>query len=313
MELSIVTTMYCSAPYIEEFYRRISTSAEKITKDYEIIFVNDGSPDDSLKIAVGLHENDPRVKVIELSRNFGHHKAIMTGLGHAEGNLVFLIDSDLEEEPELLEQFFAELNSDESVDVLYGVQNKRKGSLYERISGAIFYRLINFLSDWSVPTNVTTVRLMKRHYVENLLKFSDNEIFFIGICVLTGFNQKPVPIDKHDKHSSTYTIRKKVVNLVNAVTSFSSRPLAYIFYTGSFVIVLALAYSVYILYRKLFLGVPVPGYTSILISVWFFGGVTIFALGLIGMYIAKIFSETKNRPYTIIKKVYGNKAVTDID
>ena len=129
MELSIVTTLYHSAPYIEEFYARVRNEAEKITSDYEIIFVNDGSPDHSLDVVLPICERDEKVKVIDLSRNFGHHKAMMTGLAHARGAWVFLIDCDLEEEPELLGKFSAEVKGS-GADVVYGVQQKREGKLF---------------------------------------------------------------------------------------------------------------------------------------------------------------------------------------
>ena len=150
MKLSIVTTLYNSSDYIEGFYDRITNTALKITGDYEIIFVNDGSKDDSLEKAVSLFQKDDRIKVIDLSRNFGHHRAIMTGLSHARGDYVFLIDSDLEEEPELLDIFWKELGNSTGVDVIYGVQEKRKGGLFERISGWFFYRFFNMVSDFKI-------------------------------------------------------------------------------------------------------------------------------------------------------------------
>lgn len=142
MKLSIVTTLYKSSEYIDDFYQRISIEAYKITNDYEIIFVDDGSPDESLQKAIGLYQNDSKVKVIELSRNFGHHKAIMTGLSHAVGDYVFLIDSDLEEEPELLGRFWKELHKAEEIDVVYGVQETRKGGRFEKIVELYFINYI---------------------------------------------------------------------------------------------------------------------------------------------------------------------------
>ena len=153
MDLSIVTTMYYSASYLEEFYNRITTTAGKIADDYEIIFVNDGSPDNSLDLAISFYERDDRVRVIDLSRNFGHHKAIMTGLSHAKGEVVFLIDCDLEEDPELLGKFYDELKCSDA-DVIYGVQQARKGGFVEKISGNIFYWMFNLLSSYPVPTNL---------------------------------------------------------------------------------------------------------------------------------------------------------------
>src|SRR3954467_2021177 len=145
MDLSIVTTLYRSALHLEEFHRRVRAPAEKITSDYEIIFVNDGSPDNSLGIALSIYERDDRVRVIDLSRNFGHHKAMMTGLTHARGDLVFLIDSDLEEDPELLASF-GEAMSQTGADVVYGVQRGRRGGLVERWSGRLFFTIFNWLS-----------------------------------------------------------------------------------------------------------------------------------------------------------------------
>ncbi|WP_200888950.1 glycosyltransferase family 2 protein [Aphanizomenon flos-aquae] len=177
MYLSIVTTLYYSAPYIPEFYQRVSTEAQKLTDDYEIVFVNDGSPDDSLDIAVKLHQEDRRIRVIDLSRNFGHHKAIMTGLSYARGKLIFLLDSDLEEEPELLSLFHEHYQSSD-VDVVYGVQKVRKGNIFEKITGEIFYKFFNLISSYPVPANLITARLMSQRYVKALVDHKDKEIFF---------------------------------------------------------------------------------------------------------------------------------------
>jgi putative glycosyltransferase len=141
MDLSVVTTLYCSEPYLETFYSRMTAAAEAITRDFEIILVNDGSPDGALDVALSLVERDARVRVIDLSRNFGHHRPIMTGLSHARGNLVFLIDSDLEEDPELLEQFYKEL-TDSGADVVYGQQSKRRGDWWESLMEGVLSDLV---------------------------------------------------------------------------------------------------------------------------------------------------------------------------
>ncbi len=309
MDISIVTTLYLSAPHINEFYDRITNTVKQITENYEIIFVNDGSPDDSLKISQSIVKKDDKVKVIDLSRNFGHHKAIMTGLSFAKGNNVFLIDSDLEEEPELLGTFYNELQKDSSIDVIYGVQEKRKGSFFERITGFIFYKIINFLSDYYIPANMSTIRLMKKDYVENLIKHMDKEIFLIGLWIITGFNQKPVFFTKKDSSKSSYSFFKRCRNFVNAVTSFSNRPLYLIFFTGLIISLVSSVFIIYLFTRKLMFKLPVAGYTSIILSIWFLGGLSIAFIGTVGIYIAKIFSETKERPYTIVKKVYEKESI----
>jgi putative glycosyltransferase len=312
MELSIVTTLYRSERYIEEFYRRISAAAERITNDFEIIFVNDGSPDSSLEIACGVADRDSRVRVIDLSRNFGHHRAMMTGLADAAGDLVFLIDSDLEEEPELLAEFHEKLRRT-GADVVFGRQLARKGGIFERISGTIFYRTFKLLSNAPVPDNLVTVRLMTARYVSNLVRHRDKEIFLAGLWQITGFRQEPLPIHKHSRGASNYNFRRKVTIFVNAITSFSNKPLVFIFYLGVAIMLLSTMAAAYLIIRRLFFGVLLFGWPSLIVSVWMLGGLTIFSLGIIGIYISKIFTETKDRPYTIVREVYSRRGARKED
>ena len=303
MDLSIVTTMYYSAPYLEEFYDMITTIARKITDDYEILFVNDGSPDNSLDIAISLYERDDSVRVIDLSRNFGHHKAIMTGLAYAKGELVFLIDCDLEEEPELLGKFYDEFKGSDA-DVIYGVQQVRKGGFLEKISGNIFYWMFNLLSSYSVPANLITARLMTKRYVASLVEHRDREIFLAGLWVITGFKQNPLLVDKHSKGSSAYDLGRKISIFVNSITSFSSKPLILIFYLGSAILCFSSLATLYLIIRRLFFGALLAGWPSLMVTIWFLGGLTIFCVGVIGIYLSRIFTETKERPYTIIRQIY---------
>jgi len=304
MDLSIVTTMYCSSPYVQEFYDRICAVAKKITGDYEIILVNDGSPDDSLDIAVALYEKDPKVRVIDLSRNFGHHKAMMTGLMHAEGELVFLIDCDLEEKPELLERFYAEHRKNGDVDVVYGVQKARKGGFIERISGKIFFWIFNLFSNYPVPTNLVTARLMSKRYVDSLVQHKDREVFIAGLWAITGFKQVPITVTKHYKRNSSYNLRRKISLLVNSITSFSNKPLLFIFYLGSMILCISSIAALYLIIRKVFFGAILAGWPSLMVTIWLLGGLTIFCVGVIGIYLSRVFMETKERPYTIIRQIY---------
>ena len=300
--LSVVTTLYRSAAHLEEFYRRMTAVASRVAPDHELIFVDDGSPDDSLHVALALCASDPRVSVVELSRNFGHHRAMMTGLARARGDLVFLIDSDLEEQPEWLELFANRLHASD-VDVVYGVQEKRKGSSFERATGYVFYRLFNALSDVQMPRNVSTVRLMRRRYVRNLVAHRDRELFIAGLWALTGFRQEPISIAKVSASPSTYTIGKRITNLLDAVTSLSRRPLVLVFYLGLTVVLASALGVIYLVYERIASGF-LPGWTSLIVSVWMLGGLTLFSIGLVGLYLSRIFIETKRRPYTVIRQVY---------
>ncbi len=305
MILSVVTTLYRSAPFIREFHRRMSDACRALTEDYEILFVNDGSPDESLEVALEVHRGDPRVRVIDFSRNFGHHKAILTGLSFARGDRVFLIDVDLEEQPELLEEFDRRLN-ETGADVVYGVQETRKGNIFERISGEVFYRVFNYLSNYPVPANIVTARLMSKRYVEALVAHRDREVFLAGIWAATGFQQVPVTIRKGSKGETTYTFSRKISIMVNSITSFSARPLVMIFYLGFSISLLAGLAAAYLVFRRLFLGTLAQGWPSLMVSIWLLGGLTLLCLGVIGIYLSKVFSETKPWPYTIVRKVYDH-------
>lgn len=307
MKLSIVTTLYKSSPYVDEFYSLITAEAEKITDDYEVIFVDDGSPDDSLSKAINLHKIDTKIKVIELSRNFGHHKAIMTGLSHAKGEFIFLIDVDLEEEPELLGKFWGVLQDSEDIDVVYGVQESRKGGWFERWSGEIFYSVYNFLSDVKIPKNLITARIFTKKAKDTIISYNERELCLGCIYHDIGFNQLEVKIKKLDISPTTYTFRKKVSLMLNSIISFSNKPLNLILNIGLFITIISFSYIVMLLFMKLFFDTVISGWTSIIVSIWFFGGLIVLFLGILGMYISKIFIEVKNRPYSIVKNLYKSE------
>lgn len=309
MKLSIVATLYQSAPYIIEFHQRVTDTAKKLVEDdYEIILVNDGSSDNSLDIAVEITQDDEHVTVVDLSRNFGHHKAMMTGLTHAKGERVFLIDSDLEEEPELLLSFADQMETEVS-DVVYGIQSNRRGGIVEKFTGVLFYRLFRLLTGIEQPNNIVTARLMSRRYVDALILHREREINIGGLWVITGFKQSHQIIDKHANSPTTYSFSGKLSHFVNAITSFSSVPLVFTFYSGLAVSVSAMIYIIYLTSRYFLISTMPDGYTSIIASIWLFSGLIIFFLGVQGIYISKLFSEIKQRPYTIVRQVY-NRCLT---
>lgn len=305
MKLSIVATLYQSASYIREFYQRASKVAHELVEDnYEIVLVNDGSPDNSLDLAIELAEMDHHVIVVDLSRNFGHHKAMMTGLSYAKGEKIFLIDSDLEEEPEWLLTFSSQMDQ-ESCDVVYGAQKNRKGNRIERLSGQWFYWLFQNLTGLALPENIVTARLMTRRYVSALIQHQEREVFMAGLWHITGFKQSEAVVRKHGNSETTYTLRRKLSLFVNSVTSFSNAPLLAIFYIGIIISFFSLLNIGYLFINRFFLATPLSGWTSVMASIWLLGGMIILFIGIVGIYLSKIFSETKQRPYTIVRKVYG--------
>jgi putative glycosyltransferase len=304
MKISVVTTLYNSAPYIEEFVERIRNELTNLTNDYEIIIVDDGSPDDSLRVVLALLAREPRLKVIELSRNFGHHKAIMTGLEHASGDLVFLIDVDLEEPPELLGQFLPALRN-EGLDVVFGFQSARKGKLIERMSGHLAWRFLNLFLPVKIPHSHSTVRLMTRDYVNALVRHKEHKTAIGGLWVMTGFKQKGVDFEKGSRGATSYSMGRRAVALLDSITSFSELPLFMIFYIGCIVIFCSTIMGVLLIVRRLY-GHLLEGWASTIVLISFFGGLTVFSIGVVGLYVSRIFVETKGRPYTLIRKIHAS-------
>ena len=303
MKLSVVTTLYRSAASIEEFYRRTIKAAEQVAGDIELVMVNDGSPDNSLDLAVELHRSDHRVVVVDLSRNFGHHKAMMTGLAHTTGDLVFLIDSDLEEEPELLTRFH-ERFANGDCDVVFGVQETRRGGWFERVTGAVFFSLVDALSDQPLPRNLATVRLMTRDYVRALVRHRDREFVIAQLWQMTGFRQCSLTFRKLSSSPTTYSRRRRLEMAIKYLTVTSTRLLQFILYAGIAIFGLSTCVILYYLVRFFTHGIGPGGYTSLIVSIWFFGGLTTLILGVIGLYIANILSETKRRPYTVVRQLH---------
>ena len=308
MKLSIVATLYKSSPHIAEFHRHATVAAKSLfADDYEIVLVNDGSPDRSLEDAVQLADGDPHVVVVDLSRNFGHHKAMMAGLENAEGDLIFLIDSDLEEDPEWLLDFHALMKSG-NADVVYGRQADRKGGWFEKWSGEVYYSLFNWLCNIEHPRNIVTARLMTRRYVHALLQHRERELVISCLWVTTGFKQLERIVHKKMSSTTTYSLSKKIEHATNAITSFSEVPLKMIFYVGVMVFACALLYASYLVVLRFYLSEVVDGWTSVMVSIWLLGGMIISFVGVVGIYLSKVFSETKQRPHTIIRQIYGKPA-----
>jgi putative glycosyltransferase len=303
MKISVVTTLYKSGPYIAEFLNRSQLELQKLTSDYEIIMVDDGSPDESLRTALALCQSEPRLKIIELSRNFGHHKAMMTGLEHASGEFVFLIDVDLEEPPELLGSFFDVLR-DHDLDVVFGFQRARKGRFIERLGGHLAWGILNLFLPVRIPHSHSTVRLMTRDYVYALVKHKEQKTAIGGLWVMTGFKQIGLEFDKGSRGKTSYSFGRRLIALLDSITSFSELPLFLIFYIGCAVIFGSIAMAVYLIIRRVN-GHLLEGWASTMVAISFFGGLAIFSIGVVGLYVSRIFIETKGRPYTIIRRIHG--------
>ncbi len=307
MKLSIVSTLYLSKSFLDNFLKEIIKAIEILDiYNYEIIFVNDGSPDDSLEFLLSKRKEYPEIKIVDLSRNFGHHYAIQAGLENASGEYVFLIDNDLEVHPNFIIECFEVILKNNSIDVVYGYQEKRKGSFIENIGGKIFWWGINQFSETKIPYNLLTERLMKRQYVDNLLKLGDVNLFLGGMMSWVGFNQVGIPVKKGLRDGkSTYSTKKRVELMISAITSFSGKPLEYLFYFGISITSLSFIGLIFLLINKMIFDDSIQlGWTSlVIINIMILGIISMF-LGIVGVYLFKIFRQVQNRPNFVIKNIY---------
>lgn len=307
MILSIVTTLYKSKPFLERFVGRIIETVQGLgIDDYEIVVVNDGSPDDSLQTMLELKEKHPRVKIVDLSRNFGHHYALLAGMSVSEGDFVFTIDCDLEVDPSVLTEFWNIHLQNLEIDRIYGVQEKRKGRFVEKTGGSAFYRLFNSLSETKIPTNILTESLMTRQYVDELVQMGDANLFLAGMFSWVGFKQLPLVCEKTQRETkSTYSFSKRLALSLQALTSFSAYPLRVLFRIGSCLTLFSFLFGLYLIIKKIvYSDYILRGYTSMIVIILFSTGVIVMSLGILGIYIEKLYNQVKNRQRYIIRKVY---------
>lgn len=307
MKLSIVTTLYKSKQFLETFIKETLDAINIINIDsFELIFVNDGSPDTSVSYLIEKKKEYPELVIVDLSRNFGHHYAMQAGLTCAKGDLVFLIDNDLEISPYFLVECYQKISKNHDLDVVYGYQQERKGGFVENIGGKFFWFALNKFSDIEVPKNILTERLMTRRYVDNLLELGDANLFMAGMMSWVGFNQVGIPVVKKLRTGkSTYTAHRRMQLVVQAITSFSGKPLQYLFYLGLLITFFSLLSILYISLQKLIFGDAIQlGWTSLVAISFLSLGIISTFLGLIGIYLFKIFRQVQGRPNYIIKEIY---------
>lgn len=304
MKLSIIATMYHSSAYVDEFCDRIIAVAAAITDSFEIVLVNDGSPDDSLAIAVSRSATDLRIVVVDLSRNFGHHPAILTGLRETRGDYIYLTDIDLEEEPELLATFWKTLISNHDTDVVGGIQAKRKKGWFDSALSDIAWRLMKMMASLHFEANQLATRLMTRRYVDALLTYPEKEVFLEALCADVGFKQIFLLAEKKPRQETTYTFRKRLQLFASGMTAFSTAPLILSLLVACVLFGLSVLVGIYALVTAL-LGNPLPGWASTVLMVSLATTIIMLVQGMTALYVSHIFNEVKQRPLTIIRQIHG--------
>lgn len=301
IDISIIIPVFNEEKGLDELYARLKPVLDKISPKHEMIFVNDGSKDQSLGVLKRLASTDSKVRFIGFSRNFGHQIAVTAGLDAALGKAVGIIDADLQDPPEVLEEMYAKYQ--EGYKVVYGKRLSRKGeTLFKKWTAKMFYRMLSSITSFDIPVDTGDFRIIDRKVVDTLKKMPENNRYLRGQIAWTGFSQTFVYFHRDErKHGQTgYTFGKMLRFALDGITSFSGLPLKIASFAGFFVSFFALLVILYALYSKFIKHEVVTGWTSLIISTMFIGGIQLLTIGIIGEYIGRISTDVKNRPLYIV-------------
>ena len=300
--ISVVTPVYGCEPCLGDLYRRLLDTLSKITDNFEIIMVNDASPDDAWSTIKNLSDKDSRVKGINLSRNFGQHHAITAGLDYAKGDWIVVMDCDLQDQPEEILKLYSK--AQEGYDVVFGRRSQRKDSLFKQLGSQLFYKVYEYFTDGKIDNTIANFSIISKK-VSNELKLLREQSRSYQLSVnWVGFKRANIDIlhAKRTEGKSSYTLKKLTNLAIDSIVSQSNKPLHLSIKFGFIISVLSLAYAAFLTIRYFMQGTPVEGWTSVMVSIYFIGGLLFANMGMLGLYIGKIFNETKDRPIYIIDK-----------
>ena len=309
---SVVIPVYNEEAVAKECYNRLTAVMKNLGEEYELIFVDDGSRDNTNKIISELCENDSAVKLLSFSRNFGHQSAISAGMDYSQGKAIIIIDADLQDPPEVIPLMIEKWK--EGFDVVYGQRQKRMGeTAFKKLTAKIFYRFIKSQTDFDIPVDTGDFRLIDRKVCDVLSSLTEKNRYVRGLVSFAGFRQTGVLYTRDERFAgeTKYPLKKMVKFAVDATTSFSKKPLKIAGYVGFFLSLASFIYLFITIYLKLFTDKTVWGWASIVSVSLFFNGVVLIMLGIMGEYIGRIYDEVKNRPLYIIKEKKGFISLKD--
>jgi polyisoprenyl-phosphate glycosyltransferase len=302
MKISVVIPSYNEESNIEEIHNQL-IEILKNYESFEIIIVDDGSTDDTLPLLQKIHERDERINYISLSRNFGHQNALKAGLDHANGDCIISMDADLQHPPQIIPQMIDKWQ--QGYDIVYTRRLlDKKLPAFKRTTSRLFYKLINILSDTTIEDGTADFRLIDKSVMEIFKGMGENDIFIRGLMKWIGFKQYCIDYYPNQRFSGTskYSVKKMFLFALKGITAFSIKPLHLSTLIGLMISVCTFIYAAYAIYIGLFTNTAVSGWTSVIISVLFIGGLQLIMIGIIGEYIGKLFMQSKGRPLYIIRK-----------
>ena len=316
MKLSLVVPCYNEEGNVEKFYSEVKRVFDGCVEDYEFVFVNDGSKDETYHKLKKLYEEhkESQIQVLSFSRNFGKEAAIYAGLNSVKGDLVCLIDADLQQRPEVVLRMLDVMQKNEEIDCVTAYQDERKESRLMTAMKSAFYKIINGIADVPFVNGASDFRLMKRKMVDAVIEMGEYHRFSKGIFSFVGFNTEYIPytVEERESGESKWGFRKLFKYAIEGIVSFTTFPLKLSTYIGLFSSFASIIYLIVVVIQKLAFGINVPGYATIVVLVLLLGGLQLFCLGLLGEYLSKIYVQVKNRPIYILKEHLGNKDKKDI-
>jgi polyisoprenyl-phosphate glycosyltransferase len=311
-KIAVLIPVYNEEECLPETHRRLSALFEQLDAECEMLFVNDGSSDGSLKVLEQLAEQDPRVSYINLSRNFGKESAMSAGIDHVDADAVIIIDADLQDPPELIPQMLELWR--QGYDTVYGQRTEREGeSAVKKLTARYFYSVIKRISHISIPQDTGDFRLLSRRAVMALRQLPESNRFMKGLFAWIGYPQIALPYRRDARHTGTSKFNYwRLWNFaLDGITSFTTLPLRVASYLGSLIAFGAIVYGLVIITKTLIFGDPVPGFPSLMTVVLFLGGMQLLFLGVLGEYLGRMFDETKKRPLYLIEKFHRGASIKD--
>jgi dolichol-phosphate mannosyltransferase len=305
--LSVVIPVFNETENLAELYARLAAVLAVAEPDFEIIFVDDGSRDQSVGLLRGFAASDPRIAVVELARNFGHQIAISAGLDHARGASVIIMDADLQDPPEVLPQFIAKWR--EGHDVVYAIREQRKEGWLKRGAYAAFYRLLQRVANIEIPLDAGDFCIMDRKVVDLLVGMPERNRFVRGIRSWVGLDQVGLAYERHARRAGTpkFTFSRLIYLALDGLVSFSYLPLRVITMLGFGVSLMSIVLALFYTIKKLTVGLNPPGFATLTVAVFFLAGIQLITIGVIGEYVGRIFEEVKRRPLYVVRNVTGER------
>ncbi|WP_370391776.1 glycosyltransferase family 2 protein [uncultured Winogradskyella sp.] len=301
-EISVIIPVYNEVENIEHLFNRLLPVVESISDNYEIIFVNDGSTDNSLDKIISCAQKNPKVFYINLSRNFGHQIALSAGLNHSNAQCAVILDSDLQDPPELIPELYSKFK--EGNDVVYAKRQKRKGeSFIKIITAKLYYRLLRQLVSFDIPLDAGDFRLLSRRVVLEINKMPERNKFLRGQIAWLGFKQTHVLYERESRKGgkSSYSYAKMFRLAFDGITGFSDKPLLLVSRLGFLISFFSFLIILYAIFSHFILKQTITGWTSLIISAAFIGGIQLLSIGVIGQYISRINTNVKNRPLYVVQ------------